>query len=138
MPGKMKYVQLDRGRQIEISGDWNSYLGHLIVIEKFRIRESQMDQFYKNFNFVACGEKHVGLYDGYGNRLRILESDGVDDFHSSNLLCQRNMQVLKLIKKGSNRFLRMAMVTQYSSESYNYKSSRITIFEIKCDFLDFK
>jgi len=53
----------------------------------------------------------VGLYDGYGNKLRILESDGQDDFHSSNILCQRNMQILKMVKKGSYRILRMALVS---------------------------
>lgn len=49
---------------------------------------------------MICSDKEIGLYDGYGNKLRLLESDGIDDFYSSNVLCQRNMQILKLARKG--------------------------------------
>lgn len=43
MPKKLKYVQLDKARQIEIQGDWDSYIGHLLLIEKQNIRDQQLD-----------------------------------------------------------------------------------------------
>jgi hypothetical protein len=50
-----------------------------------------MEQFYKNFNMIICGEKMLGLFDGFGNRLRTIEAEGIEDLYASNLLCSRNM-----------------------------------------------
>lgn len=33
-----------------------------------------MDQFYKNINFIMMGDKSLALYDGYGTKIRALES----------------------------------------------------------------
>ncbi|KAM3136294.1 hypothetical protein pb186bvf_011593 [Paramecium bursaria] len=135
-PHKMKYVLLNNSKQIEITTDCDTYVGHMIMIEKHRIsmQNNEIDQFYKYINFILCGDKQLALYDGYGTKIRALESD-LDDLYSSNTLCQRNMQILKLDKKGAKRSLKMVCVSQYGTEIYTYKSSRITQFEIQYDYV---
>lgn len=56
-PNKMKYLLLSQNKQIELKTDFNSYIGHMLLLEKHRLLDGQMEQFYKNFNFIVCGDR---------------------------------------------------------------------------------
>ncbi|CAD8170224.1 unnamed protein product [Paramecium octaurelia] len=131
-PNKLKYVMLNKNKVVEINTDNETYCGQLLLIEKHRIHDTQMDQFYKNINFIMMGDKSLAVYDGYGTKIRALESQ-MDDLYASNILCQRNMQILKLEKRSVKKTLKFACVSQYGTQDYKYKSARITLFEISYD-----
>ncbi len=49
---------------VSIITDHNDFVGDIILIEKLRPLEKNIDFFHQNFNLVLLGSKRLGLYSG--------------------------------------------------------------------------
>ena len=132
--GVCKYIDLNKSKMITINTDHKDMIGDILLIEKLKLNESDYEFFHKNINFIFCGQNRLGLYNGYGNILSDALSANQEDFWTSSILPNRNMTILKVQRRGKTQFIRIAVVSQFTSEFYNYKSSRISLIHIKSDF----
>ena len=69
------------------------------------------EYFHRNINFVLCGTKKLGLYNGYGNLLEDVPAANAEDFCSSSILPNRNMTFLKVHRRGKTSFIRIGVVS---------------------------
>lgn len=65
----LKYIDISKGKMVTINTKHGDNLGDMLLIEKTRINERDLDFFHKNLNFIFVGSRKMGLYNGYGSAL---------------------------------------------------------------------
>lgn len=138
--GMIHYMDIKKGKIIlesEYSNqNKNDYIGNLLIIEKnIKIFDEEYEETSKNFNFLSLGDNNINIHDGYSKLIRCISPQNNEDFFCNQVLPNRNCYLLGVIQNSKEIIIRLAVIGQYSSQYYNYKSSRVTIVHIILDNL---
>ena len=136
--GKIRYLDIKKGNIVfeNNEGNNNEYVGDFLLIEKnAKIFDEEYEETSKNFNLISLGNNVLNIQDGYGTMIQAIKPQNNEDFYCNQVLPNRNSYILAINQTSKDIILKVAVVSQYSSQFYNYKSSRISILNIVIDNL---
>lgn len=131
--GKIHYLDIKKGRIIFESEENinNEYIGNFLLLEKnVKIFDEEYEETSKNFNLLSLGNHAINIQDGYGTLIRAVKPQNNEDFFCNQVLPNRNAYILGISQNSKEITIRMVVVSQFSSQYYNYKSSRVSIVNI--------
>lgn len=134
----IRYLDLRKGKVLFESKSLhkNSYLAEMILIEKnIKVFDEDYNECSNNFNIMSLGNNSFNIHNGFGQFLRGLEPDNNEDFTSNSVLPNRNAVICGIDKNQREIIIKIAIASQFSSQYYNYKSSRVSIVELKTQVL---
>ena len=134
--GKIHYLDIKNGRIVFENDEnpYNEYVGNFLLLEKnMRIFDEEYEETSKNFNIMTLGNNVINVLDGYGKLIRTIKPQNAEDFHCNPVLPNRNCYLLGVSQNSKEIILKFVVVSQFSSQFYNYKSSRISIVNIIID-----
>ena len=136
--GKIRYLDIKKGKIIFESDKTNNneYVADFLLLEKnTKIFDDEYEETSKNFNLLSLGNNVINIQDGYGALIKSIKPQNNEDFFCNQVLPNRSAYILGIGQSSKELTLKVAVVSQYSSQFYNYKSARVSILNIIIDNL---
>jgi WD40 repeat protein len=126
--GAIRYLDIDKRELIKQSIQGKDFIGDTIIIEKSL---KMLDKDKNHFNILTIADGVLRVQDHDGVVISTLSPINHEDFCSSNVLPNRGMTILKIYHNSREFLIKIAVASQYASQYFNFKSSRITIVNLR-------